>query len=273
MRSMIHTMSKIQTFLGILEVPFKKGVDHETGLIGTVVKGSDLEGVISGKVTVDGNDSTDEIIRMVMSSRHRPLIKVIFLKGLSVAGFNVIDIQRLWESTNIPVIVCIMTCPEVNKIEQALIKIGQPEKIKIYQRTQGIFTYVFDSNTNTNTNDASKTIYLQCAGLDMERAKFYIQTTCTKSQFPESIRIAKIITHGLNPHMTTKPIHTKVKQSNPEKELWDIIENYNSINSPKRAEILSGSDDVLIIADWIAKENKVLQPHIERLINITSLNH
>lgn len=268
--SNLRQSTKTHVFLGIVEVPFKKGIDHETGLIGAVVKGSDLEEVLSGKVTVDGYDATDEIIKMVASSKYRPQIKAIFVKGLSVAGFNVIDIQRVYEITHIPVIVCIMTLPEINKIETALTKIGQPDKLEIYRKTQGIFPYTWDSGTSGAN---SKNIYLQSAGLDREDVKAYIKATCTKSHFPEPMRIAKIITHGLNPHISTKSNQTtrKKEYTDPEEELWNIIENYNRMNSPNRAEDLSGSDDVLIIADWVAKADRTLQPNIERLINIISL--
>jgi len=263
---------KLQTFLGIQEIPFKKGQDWETGLIGAIVRGSDLEAVISGKVTIDGYEATDEIIKMVNSSKHKPQIKGIFLKGISVAGFNVIDIQRVYDQTNIPVVVCVVRLPELDKIEAALTKIGQLDKLELYSRNHEIYSRIPISGTSLNgsVEQNNKIPFLQSIGLDKDSVKALMIATCTRSQFPEPIRIVKIITQGLNPHLSTKPAQVKKKCYDPEKELRDIIENYNSSHSIT-AEEQANSDDLMIIADWIAKSDRAIQPSIERLINILSL--
>lgn len=90
-------------------------------------------------MVVDGIDGTDEISKMIAATHCARQIKAIFLEGVSVAGFNVIDIERLFDMTKISIIVYITNPLEINKIEKALIKIGQPEKIEQYRRADKFF--------------------------------------------------------------------------------------------------------------------------------------
>ena len=285
-------MSKQQLFIGISEVPFKKGMIQNATIIGAVVKDSNLECVVSGKVVVDGIDATDEIFKMIAATRRARQIKAIFLKGISVAGFNVIDIERLFDMTKIPIIVYITSPPEISKIEKALIKIGQPEKIEQYRRLDKFFPLETESThycTGNNTFDDSpdvykadkRHIYLQCVGITKDKARSYMHLACRSEgaptvefHYPDPIRIVKIIAQGLSEpidnkfnELTTGRIH-----KDPIKILSSIIENYNMVHTPNTAEVSSGSNDILVIADWIAKKDKSLAYHIEQQINIINLH-
>ena len=101
--------------LGIDDGFFLKG-DKETLLVGVVFRGGFwLDGILSTQVAVDGMDATEKIIEMVMSSRYDDL-RVIMLSGITVAGFNTIDITDLNRQTGLPVIAAfsntVSACPE-----------------------------------------------------------------------------------------------------------------------------------------------------------------
>ena len=88
---------------------FMKG---KTIIIGTFFRGgSSLDGVISTKITVDGDDSTENIVKMVNESKFKPQLKLLMLDGIAVGGFNVIDIEELNKKTGLPIIVVIRTHP------------------------------------------------------------------------------------------------------------------------------------------------------------------
>src|SRR3990167_2919872 len=91
--------------LGIDDGPFKSG-DRNTILVGTVFRsGFWLDGVLSTKIKVDGNDSTKKIIEMVNRSRHKAQLRVIMLDGLTFGGMNFADIRAINKKTGLPVIV------------------------------------------------------------------------------------------------------------------------------------------------------------------------
>lgn len=74
-------------------------------LIGVVFRGGHwLDGVIRAKVGVDGLDAADKIVDMIKESIHYKQLRVIMLDGITYAGFNIVNIRRLFESTGLPVI-------------------------------------------------------------------------------------------------------------------------------------------------------------------------
>ena len=77
--------------LGIDDAPFDKFSDKETYVIATVFRGGDfMDGLLTCKVKVDGNDSTKKLIEMINSSKFKIQFRAILLDGIAVAGFNVI---------------------------------------------------------------------------------------------------------------------------------------------------------------------------------------
>lgn len=102
---------------------FSSKLKHEkTILIGVVMKGSlEVVGVLSRWITVDGRDVTDAMINSVNSSRFKDL-RVILLKGITYAGFNVVDLERLHNETGLPVVVVVRKKPDILAMEDALRK-------------------------------------------------------------------------------------------------------------------------------------------------------
>ncbi|KHO45936.1 MAG: hypothetical protein QS98_C0006G0001, partial [archaeon GW2011_AR3] len=82
--------------IGIDDAPFDKFRDKTAMLVGIVYRGGQfMDGVLSSRARVDGEDATGKIASMVKKCKFRPQLRCIFLKGIAVAGFNVIDINRL----------------------------------------------------------------------------------------------------------------------------------------------------------------------------------
>lgn len=170
--------------LGIDDAPFDKFNDKKTLVIGTFFRGgSFMDGVLSTKVSVDGNDSTKKIIKLVKKSKFKPQLQAIMLDGIALGGFNVVDIVQINKETNIPVIVVMRDYPDFEKIERALIKLNKKEKIKLLKKAGEIHKV--------------GNIYIQTCGIDLEKAKGIIKITCTRSYIPEPIRVAHIIASGI----------------------------------------------------------------------------
>jgi uncharacterized protein len=90
-------------------------------LVGVVVSTpSYVEAVVRSRVTVDGRDATDRIIRLVERSGHREGLRAILLDGIAVGGFNVVDLDALFRRLKVPVVSVTPRAPNFPRIRAAL---------------------------------------------------------------------------------------------------------------------------------------------------------
>jgi len=135
--------------IGIDDSPFKKFEKGGKVLIVGVVQrrqsgGGLVEGILSTYVTKDANDATDKILEMIIKSRFYPQIHFILLNGIMIAGLNVVDINRLYSKSKIPVIALTRKKPNKDKVIEALKKnvlkkniVDEiKEKIEIIKKTE-----------------------------------------------------------------------------------------------------------------------------------------
>ncbi len=170
--------------LGLDDSSHDRNKDKEVYVIGTVFRGGDfLDGVMSCKVMIDGNDATIKVIAMINKSKFKKQLRAILLDGIAVAGFNVIDIQKLNKETAIPVIVAMRDYPNLKKIKETLINIKMKAKIKLLEKAGSIYKF--------------NKIHFQFFGLKKEEAEEILKITCTHSYIPEPIRAAHLIGQGL----------------------------------------------------------------------------
>ena len=170
--------------LGIDDASHNRNKDKEVIVIGTIFRGGDfLDGVLTTKVKVDGNDATKKIAEMINKSKFKVQLRAVMIDGIAVAGFNVIDIQELSKKTKLSVIVIMRGYPDIEKIKKALLKIGMKNKIKLNEKAGKIYSY--------------KKIHFQFFGLAKEKAEKILELTCTHSNIPEPIRIAHLIGQGI----------------------------------------------------------------------------
>jgi len=170
--------------IGIDDAPFDKFKKGKVLVVGTIFRGGDwLDGVLSTKVNVDGNDATIKITEMINKSKFKPQLQCIFLDGIAVGGFNIIDVKELNKKTKLPVIVIIRKKPDINNIKRILIKLNKKNKIKLLDKAGPV-------------KQAGK-IYVQLTGIDLRKATEILKIACTHSYIPEAIRLAHIISSGI----------------------------------------------------------------------------
>jgi endonuclease V-like protein UPF0215 family len=170
--------------LGIDDGPFKKFKKGKVLVVGTIFRGgSFLDGILSAKVRVDGDDATDKLIKMVNGTKHKPQLQYIILDGIALGGFNVIDIEKLNKKTNLPVMVVIRRMPDVKKIKEALQRIKLESKIKLIEKAGKIYPV--------------NGIYIQFKGMTVKDAQDLLKVSCTRSHLPEPIRVAHLIASGI----------------------------------------------------------------------------
>lgn len=101
--------------IGIDETPFNKGDEFAT-LVAVVMRYGRIEDVMTIRVHVDGDDSADKIITMVRK-KYSKQGKAVMIHSITTAGLNIVDIDKVSEALNCPVI-----CITDKKVHEDMIK-------------------------------------------------------------------------------------------------------------------------------------------------------
>jgi len=168
---------------------------HEKGLVlvvGAVVRGGYwLDGVMHTEIEVDGFDATEKITSMITNSPHYKQLRVIMLNGVTFAGFNIVNIQKLNKKIKLPVIAVIRQKPNLTKIQEALKNLPEGEKRwQVIQNAGELIKVV--------TRNKKEKIYAQLSGILEEDARKILQLTSTRSGIPEALRVAHLIASGVS---------------------------------------------------------------------------
>jgi len=79
--------------LGFDDSPFNSD-DKTVAVIGVIYRGGNfLDGILKTDVEVDGLDAGEKLIQLINSTRHKQQLKVLMLDGITLGGFNIIDIK------------------------------------------------------------------------------------------------------------------------------------------------------------------------------------
>jgi len=169
-------------------VPHTKGF---VDVVGVVYRGGYwLDGVMRTEVEIDGMDATEKIASMIIKSPHYDQLRVVTLNGITLAGFNVVDIQELFTKLRLPVIAVTREKPNLKEIKEALMNLPDHERRWEEVKKAGKIIEVC-------TRRGEKPIYMQIAGLSEADAEKILGKTATRSNFPEALRVAHIIASGL----------------------------------------------------------------------------
>jgi len=179
-------MKKELRVIGIDDAPFDKfdPMQKYVLVVGTVFRGgSFMDGMLSTHVEKDGEDATLRLVEMINECKFRSQIKAVFLDGIAVAGFNIINPISLNKETGIPVVVVIRDYPDYNKIFFALEKLNMKKKIELIKKIPKPIKMNY--------------IYVQNIGISKAETKKLLNICCTHSNIPEAVRVAHLIASGI----------------------------------------------------------------------------
>ncbi|MEM1563216.1 MAG: DUF99 family protein [Candidatus Bathyarchaeia archaeon] len=176
--------------LGVDDGVFKPHTKGLVPVVGVVFRGGYwLDGVMHTKVRVDGIEATRKIASMIRNSPHYKQLRVIMLNGVTIAGFNVVDIKKLHMETGLPVIVVTRDKPNFEEIREALKKLPKSK-----ERWKAIL----NAGELHEVSVRGGKIYMQTSGISEEDARKILQLTSTRSYIPEALRVAHLIASGLS---------------------------------------------------------------------------
>ena len=176
--------------LGFDDAPFIPRSKGNVPVIGVVFRGGDfLDGVLKTEVMIDGMDATKILTELINKSKHKKQLRIIMLDGITVGGFNTINISELHENTGLPVIA-------INRKKQDL------ENIKTALKNFDDFNDRWKCMVNAGKFHKTKivknkNIYFQFKGLKQKEAEKIIKLSCTRSLIPEPLRVAHLIASAL----------------------------------------------------------------------------
>jgi endonuclease V-like protein UPF0215 family len=146
-------------------------------------------------ITVDGMDATDKLLKMLEGLRGDAII----LGGITFAGFNIIEPNRVIEKTGIPIIVYSGKKPNTESVKEALRThfVDWEERFRIVQSLGDLYTQV--------SMKGWPSIYYKVIGISPIKAAGILRYSASLCRIPEPIRIASIIAKGLSPfHLDLK---------------------------------------------------------------------
>jgi hypothetical protein len=158
--------------------------------VGVVMRGNQyIEGVLHDIITIDGMDATSVCEEMITKTRYYTQLKAVLFDGATLGGFNIVDVNLLWEHTQIPIITVTRKQPDFEKISDALQAHFSDWKQRLSLLKKGRM-YKMDTAHNP--------IFIKCLGVSFSQAKEIITLATIRGVIPESLRVAHIVASGIS---------------------------------------------------------------------------
>ncbi|MBD3241654.1 MAG: DUF99 family protein, partial [Chitinivibrionales bacterium] len=154
-------------------------------IVGSVFAGTRLDGVLVGQVTPDGDDAADEIIRLVRESPFVSQLQLILVQGVTLGGFNVVDLFAIHERLGVAALAVCRRRPDREAVRAALDKrIANPDvKWRIIERLGPM--------------EPAGKVFVQRVGLTLDEATAVIERLSMHGSMPEPLRVSHLVAGAL----------------------------------------------------------------------------
>ncbi|MBI4819932.1 MAG: DUF99 family protein [Deltaproteobacteria bacterium] len=178
-------MRRLTNVIGFDDAPFGKDHRGDILLIGAVCSRTRLDGVVSGMIRRDGANSTDRMIELIQGTQFREHVRAVLLQGIAVGGFNVVDVRRLHEVLEVPVVVVARRRPDFVSIRRALTsRVRGADRKWALIRAAGEIERIGD-------------VCVQRVGIERDETLALLRATTLHGHIPEALRLAHIIAGGV----------------------------------------------------------------------------
>lgn len=171
--------------VGFDDSPFDLEHRGDVRVVGAVCARTRLDGVLATTVRRDGSNATDRLVEIVQSSRFHDHIRAVLLQGIALAGFNVVDLERLALTLDVPVLVVVRKQPRMQTVKDALLDrtAGGAEKWALIEKHGPL--------------EKCGALWVQRVGLTLKEAADLLAATTSHGNIPEPLRLAHIIAGGV----------------------------------------------------------------------------
>ena len=172
---------RLSYVIGFDDAPFDRSHRGNVVVVGAIFNGLRLEGVLRGKVRRDGVNATAKLAALVNGSRFSASLQAVMLQGVTLAGFNVVDLEKLSEQVGLPVVAVCRKRPDLRRIKRSLLNSvpGGARKWRMIERM---------SKARQHGE-----VFIQTANLTWGDATALIDRFAVNSNLPEPLRTAHMI--------------------------------------------------------------------------------
>ena len=164
--------------------------DSKKSVLSGIVMSTDLiiDGFVMGHSTVGGDDATDAILEM-HKRLDRPDVSFLLISGIVISLYNIVDLKRISEETELPVIG--VTYEESDGIKDA-IKHHFPDSYK-----SKLAEYSKLGSREKITLHTSHNLYIRNEGCTLLEAKQLLDKITLQGSVPEPLRISQLLANTL----------------------------------------------------------------------------
>ena len=160
----------------------------KTLLAAVLMESGWIEAAILGKITIDGTDATETLVEMLGGFS----FDAVMLSGVSYAGFNLIDPEKIYERFGVPVIIVCRSKPNNNAVRSALFN-----HFEDWKERWSIVEDLSKVHKVISKPDAPP-LYIEVIGGDFLWARNLVSDLAIVCRIPEPIRVARFIARGLS---------------------------------------------------------------------------
>ena len=156
-------------------------------LTGVVYRGREfIEDIQCIEVDVDGEDATEKVLDLIEKFSNQKQIKAVLLDGISLGGFNLVDLDEVSESSGLPVVAVTKNRPQREDFRKTMRRTGNyDEKFED-----------LDEPVEVELEDGE--CFIQFSGCSGQEAVSFVKRNLIHGQVPESIRVADQVGRALN---------------------------------------------------------------------------
>lgn len=147
-----------------------------------------IDGFVFGSATLEGNDTTDQILHMY-EELSRFDISYLILSGLIISMYNIVDVKKLYDSLQIPIIG--ITYNESDGIEGA-IKHHFPKSFE-----SKINEYKKLGKRERITLHTSYDLFVRYEGCTIYEVKQLLNELTLQGSVPEPLRVSQLLANSL----------------------------------------------------------------------------
>jgi endonuclease V-like protein UPF0215 family len=171
--------------IGIDDGPFTRR--HRSAVVAAVAMTmpGTIDGLLTTRVRVDGTDGTDALISFLRRSPYLPGSRAILIDGISVAGFNVVDLSRLSRSLSRPVLSVTRRAPDLGAMRSAIEKYFPKDARRRFRLVRRHRPFAAIPRVGSP--------WISIVGGSRQEARQLMARTTLVGQWPEPLRLAHLL--------------------------------------------------------------------------------
>ncbi|MCC5637148.1 DUF99 family protein [Nostoc sp. CHAB 5844] len=166
--------------VGFDDAPFIRSANKPVGVAGVICADTRFEGMVWGEIQPDGWDATEILCQLLIGGKFLPHLHIVLLDGISLGGFNIVDLPLLAERLERPCIAVMRKQPNLNAMIYAMQRLPHPEKrLEIIRHAGPVYGY--------------PPFYFQVCGAEPDVTAQVLKQLTDCGHVPEALRLSHLI--------------------------------------------------------------------------------